>query len=81
MTAAFALRTMIEFAVVLLLIYGLFHEKKLIRLEDRILRFIARRVRRAHENKRLHEKARRASLCTDPKTPGGRSDREPRRVA
>ena len=38
MTTAFAIRTLIEIAAVLFVIFGVFHEQKFIDFEDKIIR-------------------------------------------
>ena len=56
METSLIIRTIIEAAAVLFIIWGLFNEKRLIRFEDRILRFIAgliisrRRKKAAQQN-------------------------------
>lgn len=44
MTTAFAIRTLIEIAAVLFVIFGVLHEKKFIDFEDKVIRFIAKRI-------------------------------------
>ena len=46
MTSAYTLQTIFEILVAFLLIYGLFFEDRLVRLETRLARFFKRRVRR-----------------------------------
>ena len=44
MTTAFAIRTLIEIAAVLFVIFGVLHEQKFIDFEDKIIRFVAKRI-------------------------------------
>ena len=44
MTTAFAIRTLIEIAAVLFVIFGVLHEQKFIDFEDKVIRFIAKRI-------------------------------------
>lgn len=47
MTPAYTLQTLFEMLAAFLLIYGLFCEERLARLESRIFRFLRRRICRA----------------------------------
>ena len=44
MTTAFAIRTIIEIAAVLFVIFGVLHEQKFIDFEDKVIRMIAKRI-------------------------------------
>ncbi len=64
MTTAFAIRTLIEIAAVLFVIFGVLHEKKFIDFEDKVIRFIAKRIylrkrKKAIARKRAAQQARR----------------------
>lgn len=64
MTTAFAIRTIIEIAAVLFVIFGVLNEKKFIDFEDRVIRFIAKRIyirkrKKAVARKRAAQEARR----------------------
>lgn len=64
MTTAFAIRTIIEIAAVLFVIFGILHEKKFIDFEDKVIRFIAKRIyirkrKKAIARKRAAQEARR----------------------
>lgn len=64
MTTAFAIRTLIEIAAVLFVIFGVLHEQKFIAFEDKIIRFIAKRIylrkrKKAIAKKRAAQQARR----------------------
>lgn len=64
MTTAFAIRTLIEIAAVLFVIFGVLHEQKFIDFEDKVIRFIAKRIylrkrKKAIERKRAAQQARR----------------------
>ena len=47
MTTAFAIRTLIEFSAICLLIYGFIHEEKVITFEQKTKRIIVGNIRRA----------------------------------
>lgn len=53
----FILQTLLEIAVAVFIIWGLFNEKKLIKFEDRVIDFIKRKVSssRAKRNVYRHE--------------------------
>lgn len=64
MTTAFAIRTLIEIAAVLFVIFGVLHEQKFIDFEDKVIRFIAKRIyirkrKKAIARKRAVQQARR----------------------
>ena len=64
MTTAFAIRTLIEIAAVLFVIFGVLHEQKFIDFEDKFIRFIAKRIylrkrKKAIARKRAAQQARR----------------------
>lgn len=64
MTTAFAIRTIIEIAAVLFVIFGVLHEQKFIDLEDKVIRMIAKRIyirkrKKAIAKKRAAQQARR----------------------
>ena len=64
MTTAFAIRTLIEIAAVLFVIFGVLHEQKFIDFEDKVIRFIAKRIylrkrKKAIAKKRAAQQARR----------------------
>ena len=64
MTTAFAIRTLIEIAAVLFVIFGVLHEQKFIDFENKVIRFIAKRIylrkrKKAIERKRAAQQARR----------------------
>lgn len=56
MTTAFAIRTLIELAVSLLLIYGFMHEEKVIAFEQAVKRIVIGNIRRYNRIKN-HKKA------------------------
>lgn len=61
MTTAFAVKTIFEIIAILLVVYGIMHEKKLIKLENMLIRFIARKIylhrrRKAIERKRMEQR-------------------------
>lgn len=47
MSTEFAIRTLIEFAVICLLVYGFIHEDKVITFEQNVKRIVVGNVRRA----------------------------------
>lgn len=53
----FILQTLLEIAVAVFIIWGLFNEKKLVKFEDRIIDFVKRKVSssRAKRNVYRHE--------------------------
>lgn len=57
MSTAFAIRTIIELAAILFVIYGVLHEQKFIDFEDKIIKKIKRYVRKRHSDKNKIEKA------------------------
>lgn len=64
MTTVFAIRTLIEIAAVLFVIFGVLHEQKFIDFEDKVIRFIAKRIylrkrKKAIARKRAAQQARR----------------------
>lgn len=64
MTTAFAIRTIIEIAAVLFVIFGVLHEHKFIDFEDRVIRMIAKKIyirkrKKAIAKKRAAQQARR----------------------
>ena len=64
MTTAFAIRTIIEIAAVLFVIFGVLHEQKFIDFEDNVIRMIAKRIyirkrKKAIAKKRAAQQARR----------------------
>ena len=64
MTTAFAIRTLIEIAAVLFVIFGVLHEQNFIDFEDKVIRFIAKRIylrkrKKAIARKRAAQQARR----------------------
>ncbi len=64
MTTAFAIRTLIEIAAVLFVIFGVLREQKFIEFEDKVIRFIAKKIylrkrRKAAARKRAAMQARR----------------------
>jgi hypothetical protein len=64
MTTAFAIRTLIEIVAVLFVIFGVLHEQKFIDFEDKVIRFIAKRIylrkrKKAIARKRAAQQARR----------------------
>lgn len=56
MTTAFAIRTLIELAVSLLLIYGFMHEERVIAFEQAVKRIVIGNIRRYYRIKN-HKKA------------------------
>lgn len=66
MSTAFAIRTLIELAFVLFVIYGVLHEQKFIDFEDKVIRLIAKKIyirkrKKAIAKKRVAQQARRQS--------------------
>ena len=66
MSTAFAIRTLIELAFVLCVIYGVLHEQKFIDFEDKVIRLIAKKIyirkrKKAIAKKRAAQQARRQS--------------------
>lgn len=64
MTTAFAIRTIIEIAAVLFVIFGVLYEQKFIDFEDKMIRMIAKRIyirkrKKAIAKKRAAQQARR----------------------
>lgn len=59
MSAAFAIRTLIELAVGILLVYGFMHEDKMIEFEQNIKRIVIGNIRRCirKHNERKIDKA------------------------
>ena len=50
----FILQTILEVAVAVFIIWGLFNEKKLIKFEDRIADFIKRKVSSSHAKRNVY---------------------------
>jgi hypothetical protein len=44
MTAAFAIRTVLELIAIVLIAYGILNERKLIAFEDKLIRIIAKKI-------------------------------------
>lgn len=64
MTTAFAIRTILEIAAVLFVIFGVLNERKFIDFEDKMIKFIARKIyirkrKKAIAKKRAAQLARR----------------------
>lgn len=64
MTTAFAIRTIIEIAAILFVVYGVLHEQKFIDFETKVIRFVARLIyirkrKKAIAKKRAAQEARR----------------------
>lgn len=56
MTAAFAIKTVLELAAILLVVVGIMNEKKLIIFEENVTRIIKRKVRMYKRRKALEKK-------------------------
>ena len=50
----FILQTVLEFAVAIFIIWGLFNEQKLIKFEDRIIDAVKRRVKKSAKNRNVY---------------------------
>lgn len=56
MTTAFAIKTIFEIAAVLLLVFGILHEDKLIIFEENVSRIIKRKIRMHRRRKAMEKK-------------------------
>lgn len=64
MTTAFAIRTIIEIAAILFVVFAVLHERQLIAFENKVIRFVARLIyirkrKKAIARKRAAQQARR----------------------
>ncbi len=50
----FMLQTVLEIAVATFIIWGLFHEKTLVRFEDRIIAYIKKKVKASRSKKNIY---------------------------
>lgn len=80
MTTAMAIRSIIEIAVVVFIIYGLINEQKFIDFEDRVIRLLAKKLalrkrKKAIAKKRAVQAARRRDEMTKKQIRSDRAER------